>query len=468
MKTNRFFCFFLLCVLLFTSTVQATDVDNKGSMNLWPEEPEINCKAAVLIDAETEFPIYQKNPHQELYPASTTKVMTALLVLEAVDNGQLRLDQTLTASHSALTTDLQPDGSTAGIVEGEILTVEQYLTCMLLVSANEACNVLAEAVSGSVASFVDAMNAKAKSLGCKNTHFMNTSGLHNEQHYTSAWDLYLIAKAALEHPDFMRICDTKSAEIPETNLHPARTLHSTNSLIDGWRTRGYIYPDAHGIKTGSTSQAGYCLVSSAERGNLHFISVVLGGERVTFPDKEIRTYSFYDTRVLFDWGFENFSRKQVLTSDEVVKEVDVSLAKKADYITVHPSTDVLLILPNELDPSKLKRTLTLPTPVEAPISEGEKLGTMELSYNGKVYTTVDLLAMNDVEASKVLMFLQDVKQFFAKTPVKIACGVVAALLVALLIWKLTIGSQRYRRGQNMRRNNRTIPQRNQRKKTRRK
>lgn len=439
MKTNRFFCMVLLLAFLLTPAAYADEL----------QEPEINCKAAVLVDAETGMVVYQKNAHQELYPASTTKVMTALLVMEALSSGRLQLDQALTASHSAMTTDLDPDGSTAGIVEGETLTVEQYLTCMLLVSANEACNVLAEAVSGSVGAFVDAMNAKAEALGCENTHFVNTTGLHDEQHYTSAWDLYLIAKEAMKYPDFMRICNLRQAVIPESNLRPAQTLHTTNSLIDGWRTRGYLYPDARGIKTGSTSQAGHCLVSSAERGSLSFISVVLGGERLTLPDQEIRTYSFYDTRQLFEWGFSNFTHKTVLTADEVVKEVEVSLAKKVNYVTVHPAEDVKLLLPNELDPSEIERTLKIDSPVEAPITEGQKLGSVELSYNGTVCATADLLALNDVEASKIQTLWRDIRQFFSKTPVKIACGALAAVILIPIVWRLTIGRRRYRRGRSV-------------------
>ena len=176
---------------------------------------------------------------------------------------------------------LAADGSTAGIQAGETLTVEQLLQCMLIVSANEACNILAEQVSGSVDAFVDAMNAKAADLGCEDTHFVNATGLHDSQHYTTAWDLYRITAEAMTHEDFMRICDTARATIPATNLSEERNLYTTNYLIDTWRSLGYIYSNAHGIKTGSTDEAGHCLVSSASEGSLSLISVALGGDRVT-------------------------------------------------------------------------------------------------------------------------------------------------------------------------------------------
>ena len=274
MKTRRFFSVFLLCALIVslfaTPLSAAAETDAKT-----PPDPGIESKAALLVDANTGNVVYAKNEHEEMYPASLTKIMTALLVLEAVDDGQLSLTQQLTASHSAMTAGLEEDGSTAGILEGETMTVEQFLYCMLVVSANEACNVLAEAVAGDIDTFVEKMNAKAQELGCENTHFVNPTGLHDPQHYTSAWDLYLITKEAMTHSDFMRFCDTSSVTIPATNLSEARTLHTTNYLIDGWRSRGYINKDAHGVKTGSTSDAGHCLVSTATRGSMSFISVVL-------------------------------------------------------------------------------------------------------------------------------------------------------------------------------------------------
>ena len=227
MKTNsfsRFFSIFLLLLLL----VNLLAVPAAAAV----PDPDIQAKAALLVDQKTGAVVYAKNEHQELYPASLTKIMTALLVLEAVDRGTLKLDQPITATASAMTT-LAADGSTAGIQVGEVLTVEQLLYCMLVVSANEACTILAEQVSGSVGAFVDAMNAKAEELGCEHTHFMNPHGLHDDQHYTSAWDLYLITRAAMEYPEFMTVCDTTSTTIPATNLSPERILYNTNYLICG-------------------------------------------------------------------------------------------------------------------------------------------------------------------------------------------------------------------------------------------
>lgn len=443
MKTKRFLALFLVLILSFCLVPPAL-----ADEPALPKAPDINCQAALLVDYNTGLPLYAKNEHQEMYPASLTKIMTALLVLEAVDSGKLSLTDSLTASRSAMTTGLDEDGSNAGIQEGEIMTVEQYLTCMLVVSANEACNVLAEAVSGSVSAFVEAMNAKAQALGCENTHFVNASGLHDPQHYTSAWDLYLITRAAMEHEDFMRICDTGKAVIPATNLSEERTLHTTNYLIDVWRSRGYINADAHGIKTGSTDAAGHCLVSSAIRGSLHFVSVALGGERKTLEDGEIRTYSFYDTNQLFKWAFENFSYQTIAMETEEIQEVPVELSK-TDHVTVHPAGDAEVLLPKPLSPELLERDIALQSSVDAPVSAGQKLGTMTLSYDGTTYATLDLVASFDVEASRLKTLLRSIQDFFYKTSVRVVGIIVLLLLILLLVWKVFLSRRRYRYGRSV-------------------
>ena len=446
MKFKRLFSVFLLLTVLagFAAVPAAAD-ETKTPV----PDPDIQAKAALLVDWDTETVLYAKNEHAELYPASLTKIMTALLTLEAVDQGKLALDQELTATASALD-GLAADGSTAGIKVGETMTVENYLKCMLIVSANEACDVLAEGVSGSVSAFVDAMNARAAELGCKNTHFVNPNGLHDSQHYTSAWDLYLITREALKHPEFMAVCDMGVAEIPATNLSESRRLRTTNYLLSNWRAAGYLYPDAHGIKTGSTSEAGHCLVSSATRGSRSLISVVLGAERVVGENGVANVKSFSETSRLFEWGFANFSTQTVLTELDMLADVPVALSK-IDSVAVHPDREVTLVLPNDVGPEDLERKLTLEENVQAPVSAGQELGSVELSHNGTVYVSVPLVALNDVEASKLLTFWFNVQGFFSRTSVRVALIVIGLLILAGVVWKLTMGRRRYRYGRPARR-----------------
>jgi len=415
------------------------------------EDFTLDARAGLLIEADTGEILYEKNARQENYPASLTKIMTALLVFEAIDEGKLSLSDSVTATESAFE-GLASDGSTADIVPGETMTVEQLLNCMLIVSANETCNILGEYISGSVEAFVARMNERASELGCEHTHFANATGLHNSQHYTTAWDLYLITREAMKHEKFMEICNSKSYTVPATNMtEKPRELHSTNFLISNWRTRGYVYRDAQGIKTGSTPEAGYCLISSAVRGSRHMISVVLGAERVTLEDGvTIQTRSFSETSRMFDWGFDHFVRRDVLSSADPVQEVPVALSSETNYVVAHAAEDISCLLPDNVEPEMLERTVTLTNEtVDAPVAAGDVLGTLTLSYNDTVYAETQLLALNDVSASWFLTARRDVSDFFAKPLVKILSVVVLLLIVALVVY-VTMFSRRRRYGHHRR------------------
>ena len=309
MKIRRFLSVFLLtCLLCALFTPQALAL----------EDPDIRAKAAILVDGDSGTVLYDKNIHEELPMASITKVMSALLVLEAVDRGQLRMDQEVTASQTSMK-GMVEDGSTADIQVGETLTVEQLLYCMLVISANETCNILGEAVSGTVDAFVEKMNQRAQELGCENTHFA-------------------ITREAMKHDVFMTIVNTKAYTVPATNMtDKERELHSTNALISNWRMTGYLYSGAQGIKTGTTDAAGHCLVSSAIRGSRTLISVVLGCEEVKTETGGSRVESFTETARLFDWGFDNFSDRTVLEENELICEVPVALSNEVATVAVHPA-----------------------------------------------------------------------------------------------------------------------------------
>lgn len=449
MKTRRFFSLFLslLVILLLTAPALAADGDT-GSV----AEGEIRAKAALLIDPDTEEILYARNIHERLYPASLTKIMTCLLVLEAIDDGALTRDKVLTASEAAVNA-VPADGSNVGIKPGEELTVEELLYCMMLSSANEGCNMFAEAVSGSIDAFVEKMNAKAAALGCQDTHFVNTNGLPDSNHYTTAWDLYLITKEARKHPDFMPLVNTVHHEVPATNLHEARSLWSTNYLICGYRTSNYLYPGAEGIKTGSTSAAGYCLVSSASKSGRSVLSVVLGAEQVEKTGEDGKPYkvteSFSETARLFDWGFDNFSRQVIVTADELVCEVPVTLSQEQNTVKVHPDQEIERLLPKELEgrlEDEMERDITHVDSVEAPVTKGQVLGQMTLSYDGTVYATVNLLADEDVAASPLLVFRRDLIEFLHRPIVWAAAAAALALIVVIIVARVRANSRRRRYG----------------------
>ena len=434
MKIRRLLSVFLLAALLCgLFTVPAAAL----------EDPDIRAKAALLVEAETGTVLYDKNAHDELSIASTTKIMSALLIFEAIERGELRMDQSVTATASALR-GLPEDGSTADIVEGETLTVEQLLYCMLVVSANETCNILGETVAGSVDAFVERMNQRAQELGCKNTHFANTTGLTQSGHYSCAYDLYLITREAMTFDDFMTIVNTKSYEIPPTNkTEEERVLHSTNALISNWRMTGYLYSGAQGIKTGTTDAAGHCLVSSAIRGSRTLISVVLGCEEVKSEKGGTRVESFTETARLFDWGFDNFAPRQVLDANELIQEVPVALSKQVSTVAVHPAEDANAMLPKDLDVAELTRTVTLDSETAlAPITAGDRLGEITVSYGDTEYVTVPLLAVADVSASRFLSLRHAIGEFFSQRSARIAVLALVVLVAALVLWFRFYGRNR--------------------------
>ena len=410
MKIRRLLSVFLLAALLCgLFTVPAAAL----------EDPDIRAKAALLVEAETGTILYDKNAHDELSIASTTKIMSALLIFEAIERGELRMDQSVTATASALR-GLPEDGSTADIVEGETLC-------------------------GSVDAFVARMNQRAQELGCKNTHFANTTGLTQSGHYSSAYDLYLITREAMKHEDFMTMVNTKSYEIPPTNkTEEERVLHSTNALISNWRLAGYLYSGAQGIKTGSTDAAGQCLVSSAVRGSRTLISVVLGAEKV---EKENGSgyivESFTETARLFDWGFDNFAPQQVLDENELIQEVPVALSKQVSTVAVHPAESADAMLPKDLDVSALTRTVTLDNETAlAPIAAGDRLGEITVSYGDTTYVTVPLLAVADVSASRFLSLRHAIGEFFSQRSARIAVLALVVLVAALVLWFRFYGRNR--------------------------
>lgn len=421
MKIRRIVSLFLLSILMtgLLLTPQAAAI----------EAIDAKATAALLVDLDGDMVLYGKNENEKRYPASITKVMTALLVLEAVDEGKLSLTQEITATESAFK-NLDPDGSSAGIEPGETMSVENMLYCMLLVSANETCNILAEAVDGDVPTFVEHMNRRAAELGCKNTHFANPNGLHNPDHYTTAWDIFLIAKEAMKNETFMTICNTIAYEVPATNKSEPRELHTTNSLISNWRILGYLYDGASGIKTGTTDEAGHCLVSSASRNGRTLVCVVLG-----CAGDDTHVESFSETARLYDYGFNNFSTQLILEKNEMIQEVPVALSKESSAVVVHPANDVTATLPNDVNPEDLERTITLNSETAlAPIAAGDVLGKITISYNGHECASADLLAQYDVSASRFLTVKYQIIQFFHKTVVQIVLVILAILAIAIFVW----------------------------------
>ena len=398
----------------------------------------VQAKAALLIEMNTNQVLLEQNADQKVYPASLTKIMTCLLALE---NG--KLDDEITVSASALK-GLDEAGSTAGLVEGETLPLREILYCIMLSSANEACNVVAEYVAGSVDKFVDMMNAKAKELGCTGTHFANPHGLHNDNHYTTARDLSIIAKAALQNSTFVEITSTATHDVPATNKSPIRHLVTTNYLESKATTSEYYYEYAKGVKTGYTRQAGRCLISTADNGKLKLLSVVCGADTVARDDGSYEFMSFVETKKLFDYGFAHWAYAKVLSTLYPIAQIPVLDSAGAEAAVLAPDQQVTALLPADFQEDKVVNDIKLlnDAGVEAPITKGQKLGTVTVSYEGKELGTANLVAITDIARSQIAAQATSTKSFLAANWWKLLVG---ALVAVLILWNLIAILRRARR-----------------------
>lgn len=407
------------------------------------EPPEFHGKNAILVDANYDEVLYEVGGHDKVYPASITKVMTALLTLETIESGKLTAQTQITASATAAT--IPKGSSTANIKAGEVLTVEQLLYCLLLSSANEAAQILAETVGGDIDTFVGMMNDKAKELGCENTHFANPHGFHDPDHYTTPYDITLFMKAAMEYDLFQKIVTSPNYTIPATNLSEQRTVRNTNALTSNWTYTGYLYTPGTGGKTGSTDEAGKCLVETAKKGDTYLISVVMGEpETITLADGSEKVAQFYDTIQLLNWGFENFQRTVISEDSEVVAKVNVTLSTQSDQVMVRPSGSIARTLPKDVNVDEMEKVINLfNDTVEAPVEQGQVLGTMRLLYQGEEYGTLDLIADSSVERSELLYRLDRIQKFFQNWWVKLLLVIVVVAVVALLL-RIFVFSKRRR------------------------
>ncbi len=412
----------------------------------YPSDYHPAAKAAILIELNSNTIVYSLNPDIQVYPASLTKIMTCILALEYG-----RLDDLVTVTDTSLL-GLDIYGSTAELQAGEQMTLRNLLYCMMLSSANEACNVVAEYICDNVDSFVDLMNQKAAALGCTGTHFTNTHGLHDENHYTTVRDVSIIARYAWQNPDFQEITSTVSYTVPATNLSEARDLTSTNYLINPDYAEQYYYSKAAGIKTGFTTPAGGCLVSTAKDGQLEFLSVVCGCDTVEQEDGSYLDERFTTTKDMFEYGFENFAYVQVVSTLEMIDSVPVALSAGRDSVVVHPAEDFYALLPSPYDTEAVTTSYTLSggsDTLEAPLEAEQVVGTVHVYYNGEELGAVDLATTTALARSTMAYTTRQTKSFLLRYWWG-ALLILLVLLGLLIFWASRRRKRRIRKRRSMR------------------
>ena len=394
------------------------------------EDPELNAKAAILLDLDSGKVLYGHNQDQQRAPASLTKIMTVLLTLEAVESGRIALTDIVTAQDDCRV-GMADDSSTSFIMPGDQVSVRELLYCCLLQSANEGCNILGRYIGGSIAGFVDMMNQKAAELGCVNTHFMNTNGLTAEGHYSSAYDMALMFQACMEHPLFMEICNTTIYYPESPVVNGGQPMNNSNALINitSIYSNGgkYLYDGATGGKTGYTNAAGYCLITSAERDGIHVLAVVMGCDGALNAGIE-DYYNFIDSGVLYDWAFDNFSYRTILSQSEVISRLEVALAEADSLAMLRPATDIRILVPNETTEDAISREVVIyDQNLKAPLAAGTVLGEVRVSVDGELIKTVKLVNSSNIELSRSAFLKASLGELFSK-------GWVIALLSIVLFF----------------------------------
>lgn len=437
-----------------------------------PDIDKIYSEGAYMVNLDTGVVVYSKNENQRFYPASTTKIMTAIIVLENCD--EAKLNSTVRISSEAFdefwSGDKNKEGpSTAALEAGQ--TDITYLDCLyalMVASACEAANILALNLCGSIEAFADLMNQKAQELGCKDTHFSNAHGLWEAENYSTPYDMYLIARYGYDRvPKFMEICDTVSYGFPANKNNPDGYIkYNYNPLISP--SSEYYLEYAHGIKTGSlpdyydtdgVKHEGFrCLVSSAQKNGFSYLTVTM---QAPYHDESGNSvnYSAKDHYNLYNWAYDSFVYQTVVEQDAPFAEVDVEQGED-NRLMLLARNDFTTIVPKDLaesgdSPVQVKKTIIYDS-ITAPVSRGEVLGKLDIVYQGELVQTIDLVASKSVERSQVA-FLADRARSLTDTswfvPLLILLAVcIIALLVLLSIRRRKLIQEARRRERQRRRN----------------
>ncbi len=428
----KFFGFLLVLCLFFSNTVFATQDAITPEQTTETDELPLTAEAAILMDATSGQILYEKNSDTKQYPASITKLMTILLALEKMETENIHLTDTITFSHDAIYT-IEPGSSHIAIQEGETLTLEQVLYGIILQSANECSNGIAEFVDGSTEAFAKHMTARAKELGCQNTNFVNANGLFDKDHYTTAHDMALITKQLLTHDTYRKLVEKTYYEIPPTNKQDEiRYLHGQHQMLN--KHSLYYYPEAKGGKTGFTNEALNTLVTFAKKGDTELIVVVL---------KCAGAQHYVDTKTLFDYGFDNYKTVKAISATDISQDVTVTetLQNKTNTkqtISAILEQDVYVTIPKQGSVADIQQTITCNDTVSVPITKDDILGTLTLSYDGKPIARANLVASDAVaETTKEELAQISAKKRsdIFKTIALVVIGILLLLFMAFLAYR---------------------------------
>ncbi|MEQ2528212.1 D-alanyl-D-alanine carboxypeptidase family protein [Bacillaceae bacterium CLA-AA-H227] len=368
---KRFLSLFIVLLIVSSISAPAVFAEEKNGINLADE-----AKSAILIERDTGTILYDKNSNEKLPPASMTKIMTMLLIMEAIDTGKLKMDEKIRTSEYAASM----GGSQIFLEPGEEMTTEQMLRGIAIGSANDASVAVAERVAGSEEAFVEMMNNKIKELGLKNTQFRNTTGLPAEDHYSTAHDMAIIAKELLKYDKITKFTGTYESFLRE-NTDKKFWLVNTNRLVK-------FYPGVDGLKTGYTGEAKYCLTATAEKNNMRVIAVVFGA-----PTSKSRNAQV--TKML-DYAFSQYETHPMYERNVSIEKARISKGDKKNIEAV-TSEPISILTKKGESVENVQQEIILKKDLKAPLNKGDKIGQLRLTLEGKTIVESPLVASVDVK-----------------------------------------------------------------------
>ncbi len=424
-----------ICVLLLFAMALSLAVTVGAVEYDMDYEPYSN--AIYLVNTDTDTVIYSKNPDGRVYPASTTKIMSAALAMTLCSDLK---GTTVTLPQDIGDEFYGIDISNAGLVGGETLSMYDLLHCMLIQSANEAASAVAAYFGRDY--FIELMNKKAVELGCTGTHFVNPHGLYDDDHYTTASDMYKIVKWALSVPGFWEITQKARYDLPATNVHDGKTLATTILMQD--ESSGYYTDYIKGIKTGYVGEAsGRCLVSAAQKNGMTFVLVLMGApSEYTDVFWDYGQAAFNETRVIYDWAFKNLELYNVVDTDTIIDDIKVKYASDTDNMLLYPSGQVTAILDKyrEVNPEVEYRT-EIPEFVEAPIEAGQAIGKAAVYVDGKYCGDVDLISRQTIELNRFVKVMDITTDILTSTWAMVIYAIIFIIILIYVYLMLVIAAK---------------------------
>ena len=411
---------------------------------------DVVASSALLAEADTGAILYKQNMSSQHPADALAKIMTLLLAISAIENEEVRPDDTIEMTESAWF-DINTHSTTQKIKPGEKMKLLDLMYCAYIGGANEACNMIAEYIDGSTDVFIDRMNARAVELGCENTNFTNTHGQHDDNQYTSAQDQFLIFRDAMGKELFVEMSGVYKHTVESTNMSDARNLTSPNSLLNA--NGKYYYRYCTAGMTSATYEGGLSFVAFAESDGLSLISVVLGSDDIILEDESAELRNLTESRRLLEWGFSEFSWRTVLSSFGLVAKAPISNGAGADFVNLRPESEIRLLLDKDIPDEEFVRNITIYSiengeTLVAPIEAGTELGELTLSRNGENLGTVKLVANTSIDLHRLEFIRMQITAVLSNSTTRIVTAVLAVLLVtyiALVVRYNIIRRKRLRR-----------------------